>query len=204
MTKRVRRADRRQQRRLRYPTRIDRVAHRPERRRQDDVLQHDHRVLRPDRRGDQLRRPADHHRSRMDKVRSKKHPRSDGDGHRAHVPEHPPVRCDVRARQRSRRPERAPGQPLVGLGPAHAEDAPRGAGRDRRGDGPAEDRGSRQAVRVVGAQPALRRPAPTGDRAGPGDPPEASAARRADRRHEQQRDPRDDRLHPQAPSRARA
>ena len=30
-------------------------------------------------------------------------------------------------------------QPLVGFGPAHAEDAPRGAGRDRRGDGPAED-----------------------------------------------------------------
>ena len=91
----VRRADRRQQRRLRYPARIDRVAHRAERRRQDDVLQHDHRLLRPDRRGDHLRRPAAH-----DPIEGQgpveEAARSDGDGDRAYLPEHPAVRRHVR------------------------------------------------------------------------------------------------------------
>ena len=40
----VRRAAGRQQRRLRHPAWLDRLAHRPQRRRQDDVLQHDHRL----------------------------------------------------------------------------------------------------------------------------------------------------------------
>ncbi len=43
-----------------------------------------------------------------------------------------------------------------------------------------------------GAQPALRRPAPAGDRAGAGERPGAAAAGRADRGHEPQRDRGDD------------
>ena len=41
------------------PRQVDRLAHRAERRGQDDLLQHDHRGVRPDHRRDRVRRPAD-------------------------------------------------------------------------------------------------------------------------------------------------
>ncbi len=52
----IRRTACRQRRRLRHPARLDRLAHRPQRRGQDDVLQHDHRRLRADVGRDHLRR----------------------------------------------------------------------------------------------------------------------------------------------------
>ena len=64
---------------------LDRLDHRPQRRRQDDLLQHAHRALQADAGritfdGKDITgtRPGHHHRA----------------GHRAHVPEHPPVRDD--------------------------------------------------------------------------------------------------------------
>ena len=81
----LRRPRRRQRRLVRDPGALDRLDHRAQRRRQDDVLQHAHRALQADRRADRLRRqrhlapaPGPHHRPR----------------HRAHVSEHPPVRDD--------------------------------------------------------------------------------------------------------------
>ena len=54
-----------------------------------------------------------------------------------------------------------------------------------------------------GREPAVRRPAPARDRPRARDATEAAAARRTDGRHEQQRDPPDDRLHPPPAGRAR-
>ena len=54
----VRRPDRGRRRQLRHPAPVDRVDHRPERRRQDDVLQHAHRPLQADHGADLVRRRA--------------------------------------------------------------------------------------------------------------------------------------------------
>ena len=70
------------------------------------------------------------------KVRSKKPHEVTAHGDRPDVPEHPPVRDDVGPGQRPDRAQRPPQEPLVGFGPAHPGHAPRGAGVDRRGDGP--------------------------------------------------------------------
>ena len=63
--------------------------------------------------------------------------------------------------------------------------ASRGGARDATtSDGAAGDLRSRAVRRRDGDQPAVRQPAPTRDRAGAGDRPEAAAARRAGGRHE--------------------
>ena len=62
------------------------------------------------------------------KVRSLKPHQVTALGHRADLPEHPPVRDDVGPRQRPRRPARPPAQPLVGRDPPHAAQQRRGGG----------------------------------------------------------------------------
>ena len=92
------------------------------------------------------------------------------------------------------------------LDPAHARDAPRGAGdRAARGGAalvlrPAADGLPLGPARV---QPLVREPAPARDRAGDGDEAAAAAARRARRRDEPGRDARDHRADRQAARRGR-
>ena len=87
---------------------------------------------------------------------------------------------------------------------AHARDAPRGAGVDRRGHALLE------LVGLEHGSETWARNLPYGDQRrleiarALGDATEAAPARRADGRHERQRDAPDDRFHPQAPRRARA
>ena len=144
--------------------------HRAQRGGQDDGLQLHHRGLpshrgrHPPRRGDHLRRPS---------------PRGDPGRRGPHVPEHPPVpqhdgpgERDDRGRlppphQRPRRPVR-PGPPPAG-----------GAGEPGRGPPPAAAGRHRPPGRRPGPQPALRRPAPAGDRPGGGHPAPGAPARRA-------------------------
>ena len=109
-----------QQRRLRHPAHVDRLADRPERGGQDDLLQHDHRRLRPDRRRDRVRRPPDRLHEGQEAPLAQA-PRGDRAGDRPDVPEHPAVRHDVRAGQRPGRHPRPPQEPLVGRDPAHAD-----------------------------------------------------------------------------------
>ena len=92
--------------RSRSPT-LDRLDHRPQRRRQDDVLQHAHRALPPDGGRDPLRR--------RDDITERRPKRSAHEARRrAHLPEHPPVRDDDGGRERARRPARAHEGRLVG------------------------------------------------------------------------------------------
>ena len=70
---------------------VDRLDHRAERRREDNLLQHAHRALQADRRPDPVRRP------RRDRHAARPHHRR---RRRAHVPEHPPVLDDERRRER--------------------------------------------------------------------------------------------------------
>ncbi len=161
---------------LRHPARLDRLADRTQWGRQDDVLQHDHRLLPADVRRDRLRRPSDHHYQRVEGSRQEAS-RSGRHGHRTDLPEHPPVRHDDRARQRPGGSERSPPESLVGRGAAHPEDAQRGSRQPGRGDAHPEPRRARGPGRRVGAEPALRRPASTRDRPRAGDPTEAPAAR---------------------------
>ena len=93
---------------------------RPERRRQDDRLQRDHRRLHADLRRDRVRGRRDRGRA----LRPDHAPR-----HRADVPEHPPLRRDVGARQRQGRVRLPAGDDADDRGPAHA----RATGRRRRG-----------------------------------------------------------------------
>ena len=161
----VRRPAGRQQRRLRHPARLDRVAHRPERRRQDDVLQHDHRATtsRPPARSRSTASRSSRPRAR--RSRSLEAARGDGARDRPDVPEHPAVRDDVGARQRPGRHQRPPQEPLVGLGRCARPSMLREEQAvDRRGMRLLEARRPRRAVRDVGAQPAVRRPAPARDR----------------------------------------
>ena len=74
----------------------DRRPHRPQRRRQDDVLQRDHRHL--------PARPTARSRSTATPSAACCPPRSRKLGHRAHLPEHPPVPRDDGARERHGRP----------------------------------------------------------------------------------------------------
>ena len=103
----------------------DRVAHRPQRRRQDDVLQHDHRRTTSRPRARSIRRAPDRV-QKGSKLRSLKPHEVTRAGDRPDVPEHPPVRRHVRARQRARRharpPRAATGRDSV---VAHARDASR-------------------------------------------------------------------------------
>ena len=116
----VRRADRGQRHRLHDPDRLDRQPDRPERRRQDDVLQHAHRRLQADRGPDRVRRPRRHRQAAARDHRARDRP---------HVPEHPPLPAHDRARERARRhalPAEGRHHPLDH---AHARDPPRGGAR---------------------------------------------------------------------------
>ncbi len=106
------------------PERVDRLDHRPERRGQDDLLQHAHRAVPADLRPGQLRR--------QERDRAPARPDHEGrDG--PHVPEHPPVRHDDGARERDGRPERAHARGAVRLDlPRAARDAARSATSRRR------------------------------------------------------------------------
>ena len=193
-----------QQRRLRHPADVDRLADRPERGGQDDVLQHDHRRLRPDHRRDRVRRPPDRLHEGQEGPLAQA-PRGHRAGHRADVPEHPAVR------------RRCP--PSTTSGPASTSTSRATGGTRSCARRPCSTRRSTRSTRAcacssssvssarpddLGAQPAVRRPAPARDRPSPRDAAEAPPARRADRRHERQRDARDDRLHPQASGRSSA
>ena len=68
------------------PAALDRLDHRPQRRRQDDVLQHAHRALQAHRRAGSPFDGKDITGMRPDKITAARR--------RAHVPEHPPVRDD--------------------------------------------------------------------------------------------------------------
>ena len=147
-------------------------------------------------RGGSLRR-AGHHRRRPDT-------RSRASGSRA------PSRTSAcsandRARERDDRPPRA----HAGPGCSARSSARRRVRREEREvarAGAGDARVRRHETRrfdELGEQPVLRRPAPPRDRPRPGDRADAAAARRAGRRHEPAGDGRADRVHPQAPRRAR-
>ena len=118
----VRRPRRRQRRQLHRAARQGRVADRPERRRQDDVLQHAHRRLQADGGHDHVPRRGRHRQAAARDHRAR---------HRAHVPEHPPLPEHDGARERARRhAHAAAGEPLR-LDPAHAGVQARGGERAR-------------------------------------------------------------------------
>ena len=96
----------------------------PERRREDDVLQHAHGLLPPDARRDRVRR-AQHHRRPAG-------PRDEG-GDGADVPEHPPVRDHDRDGERDDRRALADARRSVRLDHPHAAGAARGARGAREG-----------------------------------------------------------------------
>ena len=106
------------------PAQVDRVDHRPQRRRQDDVLQHAHRALQAVDGRDRVRRQGHH--GACAPTRSWRL------GHRADVPEHPPVRDDERARERDGRPARAHERRAVRLDPAPAAGPRGGAAKSAR------------------------------------------------------------------------
>ena len=121
----VRRADRTGFGHLRHPPRRDPRHDRAQRRRQDHLLQRDHRRLPAQLRlGDLRRRPARPHQAPPD------HPK----GHRPHVPEHPAVRRDDRAGERHGRHRRP--APHVGAGRARAHPAAPPRGEARRSNAP--------------------------------------------------------------------
>ena len=103
-TKRFGGSRRRARHRLRDPAWRHRQPDRPQRRRQDDVLQHDHRPVRPDRGQDRLRRQG-HHRQEAARGGPRRH--------RPHVPEHPAVRQHDRRGERARRAAPPAQGPLV-------------------------------------------------------------------------------------------
>ena len=107
---------------LDVPAAVDRLAHRAQRRRQDDAVQHAHRALQADRRADPARRP-------------RHQPPAPGPDHRPrrrpHVSEHPPVRRDERAGERDDRPPRADARRAGGLDRAHAAASAARSGRPR-------------------------------------------------------------------------
>ena len=192
----VRRPAGRQQGRLRHPPRLDRLADRPERRRQDDLLQHDHRLLHADRRRRSSSTATRWRGLRGNKVKS--------------LQPHQVTALGIgRTFQNIRlfSTMSALDNVLVGLH-VHLksrwwdailrtpEPAPRRARRRRAGARAPRPRRPAGAREHLGPQPAVRRPAAPGDRPRDGHEPEAAAPRRADRRHEQRRDPRPDRLHP--------
>ena len=159
-----------QRRRLHDPARLDRQPDRPERRRQDDVLQHAHRRLQADRR----------RRSSSTATTSRGMPPHEitqlGIG--ADVPEHPALPPDDGARERARRHARA-GSRAASVGAILRTPAAAGARSAE-----AEPRGARAARVLAGCagahdelreEPALRRPAAARGRARARDRAEAAA-----------------------------
>ena len=107
----------------------DRQPHRTERRRQDDVLQHDHRPVRPDRRADHLRRRTS--------ITGEQAARGRPPRHRPDVPEHPAVR------QHDGRGERAGRASTIGSRAAGSErSCGRAVDQARGGRGPRSARRS--------------------------------------------------------------
>ena len=159
---------------------------RPERRRQDDVLQHDHGRLQADRRRGDLRRRGHRRPAAARDHRAR---------HRPDVPEHPPVPADDRARER---PRRACTAACKGGIFGSILRTP----RVRREEREARERAAScstycslaAAARRLRAQPLLRRPAAARGRARAGDAAQAPAPRRADRGHEPAGDGRVHRL----------
>src|ERR671914_1520768 len=174
----------------------DRLDHRAERSRQDDVLQHAYGAVPAHLRAHQLRRQE----------RDRPPPRPDHEGRDgADLPEHPLVRDDDRARERDGRPELAHGLRAVRLDPQAAGRAPRGErgrGEGARDAGLRRDRG--EPVRADVGEPLLRRPAPARDRPRARLGAEAAPARRADRRDEPAGVRGADRLHEEGARRARS
>ena len=169
------------------------VADRPERGRQDDVLQPAHRRLQADVGHDPLRRRRRHRQAAARDHRAR---------HRPHVPEHPPLPADDGARERARRDELPPARRHPRRDPAHALacGARRPTAREKAREllvysGPAA------APRGAGRLAALRRPAPARGRPCARDRSEAAPARRADGGHEPAGDGRVHGLRPQGPRR---
>ena len=104
--------------------------------------------------------------------------------HRPHLPEHPALHADDRARERARRHALPPARRHPRLDRAHAEGQARGGGGARQGARAARLQRPAAAPRGAGRVAALRRPAPARGRARARHRPEAAAARRADGRHE--------------------
>ena len=157
--------------------RLDREPDRPERRRQDDVLQHAHRRLQADGGPRRLRR-----RGRDRQAAARDH----GARHRPHVPEHPPLPEHDGARERARRHAlAAEGQRL-----RRRSSGRRGVRREEARGAGARARAARRSPACgassdeFGEEPLLRRPAPARGRARARDRAEAAAARRADGRDE--------------------
>ncbi len=148
---------------------------RPERRRQDHVLQRDHGPVHAGFGRLQARRRAVHADRRV--------PGGEG-GHRAYVPEHPSVRRHDRAGKRDGRPPRAHEARPDRRG---VPDAVGAQGRARDQGTRAGTAGVRRRAAIRGlhvAQPVVRSPAPSGNRPRAGDRSEAARARRTGRRHE--------------------
>ena len=155
----VRRSGGGRRRLVHHPAEVGGQPDRTERRREDHVLQRDHRPL-PGDRGHGLPRGQGHHRRQA--------PPAGGDGAGPDVPEHPAVQPD------DRRGERDGGDALPPQGRGdvdhhpHARPAPGGAGGPRHRARAAAIRRHRQERGRARPQPLLRRPAPAGDRPGHG------------------------------------
>ena len=122
---------------FRVPEKVDRLDHRAERRREDDVLQHADRALQAVARRCHLRRQEGDVEAARPDHRA---------GGRADVPEHPPVRDDVGGRERAGRPARAPEGERLRFDPPHAAGAARGEGGAREGARAARLRRRREAA----------------------------------------------------------
>ena len=108
----------------RRPGGVDSLDHRSQRRREDDVLQHAHRSLQVDQRADRVLRSGHHPRS------TRRHYAAWG---RPHVPEHPAVRRDDRARECDRGASLQNARGVVRVDRARAVGACRGASGAREG-----------------------------------------------------------------------
>ena len=149
----VRRPGRGRGRRLHRRPPLDLEPDRPERRRQDDVLQHADRRLRAERRRDPLRRPRRRRAAAAQDHRAR---------HGPDVPEHPPLRDDDLARERPRRhalpaAERRAAERLPLAAPAEGGDA---GARQRRASS------SRTAACRPGSRASTRTTWPTATSAG--------------------------------------
>ena len=166
----LRRTGGRRQRRHVRAARSDRRTDRSQRRRQDDHLQHDRRHLPADRgsRSVSTERHLVSDGSHGDKSSWLRPDQVTARGHRPHVPEHPPLRQHVGAGQRADRHALPAEVDAARRGAASALGQPRGARGPRQGPRAARLRRAARPGSGDGQESRLRRPAPAGDRAGPG------------------------------------
>ena len=153
----VRRARRRLGRRLHDPAGIDRQPDRPERGREDDVLQHDHRRLQADARPGRVRR------RRPDREAAARGHRARD---RAHLPEHPPLPGHDLARERPRRDALPAEERDPRRHPPHAEGEARGGRGEEAGARAARLLLAVRSRRGLRPQPPVRRPAAARGRPG--------------------------------------